>query len=140
MTRYACKGIGCPERTPVAADAPPTCYTCGRPMAAHVEKYDAIQRPLPRFSFALAPMRDHPAAARLRSACADWHRRVAAAVCTGNDLDYARMVHAARHPCDRPGCYLDDRPDTLATKRRMGDDWGDSVLARALPLYCDGVA
>src|SRR6185436_18319756 len=37
MTRYACRNTTCPLRAPVAADAPPTCYTCGAPMSIDLD-------------------------------------------------------------------------------------------------------
>lgn len=137
MSRYACKGVGCPVRALVDADAPPTCYTCGRPMTVHVE-YDAIQRPI-RINYASLPaMRDHPAAARMRASCLGWDRRVRAA-CAGNDLTYARILFAARHLGSRPGSYLDDRPSTIVAKRRMGDDI-EAYFPRSVSVsYCDSI-
>lgn len=51
MTHYACSDPCCPVRAPVEADEPPTCYTCGAPMAVrpldevHAWALDLIMTP-----------------------------------------------------------------------------------------------
>jgi hypothetical protein len=111
MTRYACNGPGCPVRKPVAADAadaPPTCYTCGRPMAMYWE--DVPQRAIRTAHLSLEPRPEHPAMARMRGAMLDWVMRVRA-LDIGEETRTA-ILFRAKHPADRPGEYLDDRPSS----------------------------
>jgi hypothetical protein len=41
MTRYTCTNHSCPQRAPVTASEPPTCYTCAQPMAEAADPVEA---------------------------------------------------------------------------------------------------